>query len=270
MSRARTLMAFSVGAALSVAALAPLPAQPWRGGEDGGRGSCTYFADANYQGMRGTLADGDETTWVGNAWNDRISSVQCDPGCTLEAYEHIDFGGARQQFRGNVGFVGPGWNDRASSLRVQCSGREWGREAGRERRERRRGWERDEVRGSFYRQQNRPEVILQHPEGDYCHVQNPAQMEAYGGFGQVRVVPVLTPRGRFTGPCAWPNGYYRRSNDPTVWSLYGRSDSAAGARACRVANPAQMERFGGFGQVRVVDANADLLRERREQGLCGD
>jgi hypothetical protein len=117
---------FLAGVALSVTALAPLPAQPQRGG--GGRGECSYFADANYQGMRGTLRDGAETPWVGDAWNDRISSVQCDPGCTLEAYEDIDFGGARERFRGNVGFVGPAWNDRVSALRVQCGGRDWARD----------------------------------------------------------------------------------------------------------------------------------------------
>lgn len=117
---------FLAGVALSVATLAPLTAQPPRGG-GGGRGECTYFADANYQGMRATLGDGGETPWVGEAWNDRISSVQCDPGCTLEAYEDFDFGGARERFRGNVGFVGQAWNDRASALRVQCGGRDWAR-----------------------------------------------------------------------------------------------------------------------------------------------
>lgn len=120
---------FCLNAAAAVALVsslsAPLPAQPRRGG--GGGGECTYFADANYQGMRAVQREG-ANPWVGDAWNDRISSVQCDPGCTLEAYEHIDFGGARERFRGNVDFVGPAWNDRASSLRVSCGGRDWARD----------------------------------------------------------------------------------------------------------------------------------------------
>jgi len=114
----------SAGAILS-ALSAPLPAQPRRGSAAGGE--CAYFADANYQGQRGVQRAG-ENPWVGDAWNDRISSVQCDPDCVLEAYEHIDFGGARERFRGNVGFVGPAWNDRTSSLRVSCGGRAWARD----------------------------------------------------------------------------------------------------------------------------------------------
>ena len=121
------LLGLGAGAILMAGLLAPTSAQSQRGGGGGGRGECIYFADANFQGMRGALRDGGETAWVGDAWNDRISSVQCDPGCTLEAYEDIDFGGARERFRGNVGFVGPAWNDRASALRVQCGGRDWAR-----------------------------------------------------------------------------------------------------------------------------------------------
>lgn len=169
----------------------PLQAQPRRGG-----GECSYFEDANYQGRRDTLREG-ANRWVGEAWNDRISSVQCDPGCTLEAYEHIDFGGARERFRGNVAFVGPVWNDRASSLRVICGGRDWAR---------------DDARG---------------PE--------------HGG--------------RFA------DGYYRRNNEATVFRLQG-------GYACRVTDPAQMQRFGGFGQVRLVDPRADLLFGRRDTGPC--
>lgn len=120
---------FSVTVASAAAILttlsAPLPAQPRRGGAAGGE--CAFFADANFQGARAVQPEG-ENPWVGDAWNDRISSVQCDPGCTLEVYEHIDFGGARERFRGNVPFVGPVWNDRASSLRVNCEGRGWARD----------------------------------------------------------------------------------------------------------------------------------------------
>lgn len=124
MSAIRFLFSFAAGAALSVAALAPLPAQPWRGGPDRGRGGgCTYYSDANYQGMRASLGDGGEIASIGPAWNDRLSSVQCDPGCALETFDHVNFAGARERFRGDVPFVGPGWNDRASALRVQC-GRE--------------------------------------------------------------------------------------------------------------------------------------------------
>jgi hypothetical protein len=175
------------------AAPPPLQAQPRRGGAGGGE--CSYFADANYQGMRGTLGEG-ENAWVGHPWNDLISSIQCDPGCTLELFEDINFGGARERFRGNVAFVGPYWNDRASSLRVRCGGRDWAR---------------DDVRP---------------------------------GHG-----------------AGFADGFYRRNNDPTVFWLRG-------GQACRVTNPAQMQRFGGFAQVRLVGPQADLLAGRRDMGPC--
>lgn len=124
MSRVRFLASFAAGAALAVAALAPLPAQPWREGRDRTGGACTYYADANYQGMRATLEDGGEIASIGPVWNDRLSSVQCDPGCALDTFEHVNFEGARERFRGDVAFVGPAWNDRASALRVQCGRRD--------------------------------------------------------------------------------------------------------------------------------------------------
>lgn len=113
---------------ISINAGAQSPRGP---GSPGGRFlGCTVYRDANYQGPREFARDGDAPAFVGQAWNDQVSSLRCDPGCTLEAYEHADFAGLREIYRGDVAFVGPAWNDRISAWRVNCRrgggyGRPW-------------------------------------------------------------------------------------------------------------------------------------------------
>lgn len=113
---------FVAGVAVAATALAPSSAQPPRGGGRGPGPGCTYFQDANYQGARERVRDGEAVRWIGDQWNDQISAIRCDPGCVLEAYEDIDYGGARERYRGDIAFVGPAWNDRISALRVHCGG----------------------------------------------------------------------------------------------------------------------------------------------------
>ena len=90
--------------------------RPWRGADR----SCTYYADANFSGRRGRIGEDDDGRRLGEGWNDQISSLSCDPGCSLQVFEHVDHGGASQVFSGEVGFVGPRWNDRISSMRISC------------------------------------------------------------------------------------------------------------------------------------------------------
>ncbi len=97
-----------------------------RGPRFGGRGpdrarSCTYYADANFSGRRGRIREEEDGRRVAEGWNDQISSLSCDPGCSLQAFEHVNHGGATQAFTGQVGFVGPRWNDRISSMRISCA-----------------------------------------------------------------------------------------------------------------------------------------------------
>ncbi len=79
---------------------------------------CVVFEHANFGGARLPVRPG-QFSFVGEGWNDRISSIQCTPGCRMIAYEHANFGGARQGF-GTTGFVGQFWNDRISSAEVAC------------------------------------------------------------------------------------------------------------------------------------------------------
>jgi hypothetical protein len=123
--------------------------------------------------------------------------------------------------------------------------------------------------GGFFRERGRPAVAYQFEETRHCTVQSPSQMSAYGGFEQVRMVRRLAMRGEDAGPCAWPNGFYRRSNEP-VYRLHGRGALNLGRRACHVVNPRQMELFGGFGQLRVVEPSSELFQDREQPGECED
>jgi len=123
-------VSFGAGLALVLVTATALSAQPRRDrGPDRGGGGCAVFEHADYAGAREYFGDGAEIAWVGDDWNDRISAIRCSPRCLLTAYEHIDFGGERERFGGDVAFVGPGWNDRISGLRVDCGSRgggSWG------------------------------------------------------------------------------------------------------------------------------------------------
>lgn len=124
--------------------------------------------------------------------------------------------------------------------------------------------------GAFYRQLDRPEVMFQFGAMHHCHVQNPSQMGAYGGFNRVRDVPRLALRGDSTGECGWPNGFFRRTNEPAVYRLHGPGASRLGRLACLVVDPRQMALFGGFRVVTVVEQNSDLFRGREQPAPCSD
>lgn len=85
-------------------------------------GQCIVFEHADFSGRGRAVASGQSVPWVGNGWNDRISSVSCSPRCRLDVWEHRDFGGRRERFSGDTPFVGNAWNDRISSMKTQCDG----------------------------------------------------------------------------------------------------------------------------------------------------
>lgn len=124
------LLSAAAGAGLTSISIDAATATQRGPNSPGGRGSgCTVYQDANYQGRREFAPDEDAADFVGEPWNDQVSSIRCDAGCWLTAYEHADFQGEQERFRGGVAFVGPRWNDRISAWRVTCEGR--GRYGGR-------------------------------------------------------------------------------------------------------------------------------------------
>jgi beta/gamma crystallin len=84
------------------------------------RHCATLYEHVNYRGDRRNVSSGENTSWIGGPWNDQISSIQVAPGCVLNAYEHVNYGGGQKSFSGNVPRVGSGWNDEMSSFTCSC------------------------------------------------------------------------------------------------------------------------------------------------------
>lgn len=122
----------------------------------------------------------------------------------------------------------------------------------------------------FYRQKDHPEVSLVYKPGLQCHVQNDDQMTAFGGFWRVKILERLNLSGRNTGDCGFPNGFFRLSNRPEVFRLYGSGipELDIGDRFCHVTTEAQMNAYGGFSQVRVVHPGSNLGRGRTFTNGC--
>ena len=118
----------------------------------------------------------------------------------------------------------------------------------------------------FYRTSNDPKVYLLNKDSKFhCHVQNPSQMEIYGGFKQVRVVGnnEFMSGTRFADKCGFPTGFYRRKNDSKVYGVNARQGVA-----CWVSSPEMMNAYGGFSRVRVVDDSSDIIAQRTDKGSC--
>ncbi|MFO1104867.1 MAG: beta/gamma crystallin domain-containing protein [Amaricoccus sp.] len=92
------------------------------GGPDTPPETCIYFEHADFQGDSHSISYGTLRKYVGDKWNDRISSIACPVNCGLVVWEHRDFQGASKTFaKGyNTQYVGTEWNDRISSMRMVC------------------------------------------------------------------------------------------------------------------------------------------------------
>ncbi|MFG6465883.1 beta-1,3-glucanase family protein [Roseateles sp. BYS87W] len=85
-------------------------------------GPICFYADVNYTGD--SLCVSADSSWIGTAWNDRISSVKVQAGYQLTLYNDINFGGSSLVLTANEpNLVNRGFNDRTSSYKVgQASG----------------------------------------------------------------------------------------------------------------------------------------------------
>lgn len=120
----------------------------------------------------------------------------------------------------------------------------------------------------FYREKRDRTVYYQYERNRYCGVQNEEQMKIFGGFKQVREVDRLRLKGRNTGGCRWPNGFYRRSNGPAVYMLEGYGSGKDGGRICEIATPQQLRQLGGNKRVKVVPGNSNLEAGRSKVRPC--
>ena len=82
---------------------------------------CTMFEHINYGGGTFHIPEHQSYTYLGDVWNDRVSSVQVSAQCQLITYQHVNYGGDRRVYSNSASFVGNLWNDQISSAQCQCS-----------------------------------------------------------------------------------------------------------------------------------------------------
>lgn len=78
-------------------------------------GNVCFFENDNYSGAS-FCADGD-SSWVGDAWNDHISSVRVKSGYRVQLFGNINYGGSSKTLTGDTASL-PDFNDQTSSFRV--------------------------------------------------------------------------------------------------------------------------------------------------------
>jgi hypothetical protein len=120
----------------------------------------------------------------------------------------------------------------------------------------------------FYKEKDRSEIYLVNSASrTICHVQNPSQMEVFGGFTQVRSMSSGSFRSgtQFTGKCRWPDGLYRSRERPEVYYLHGN-----GSLTCWVRSSERVGQLGGWAKVRLIkDTTLQSLAEgRRYSDAC--
>jgi hypothetical protein len=115
----RTAVRLLAAATVAVAAIASSPtvghAQWWK--EIDG---CLAFEHRDYSGAQFAVDAEYTYNYVGDRWNDRISSVRCEVFCSLTVWEHRDYGGATRIFGDDTRYVGGSWIDRISSMEANC------------------------------------------------------------------------------------------------------------------------------------------------------
>ena len=104
---------------------------PWgndRRNDRRSRGGATLYAGGNFSGRSETFYGDVDRLAETSVGNDTVSSVQVEPGCRLELFEHPNYGGNSAVLTGDVPdmrrtLLG---NDRASSMRLDCDRGGWG------------------------------------------------------------------------------------------------------------------------------------------------
>jgi hypothetical protein len=99
----------------------PMPPPPPQAPDIKFRG-CAYYEHVNWGGKWHAIPGGVHRKFVGDSWNETISSFSCNPACRIAAFQDRDFKGPRVEF-GTTQSVSD-WNDRISSMIAVCK-RPW-------------------------------------------------------------------------------------------------------------------------------------------------
>lgn len=81
------------------------------------------YEHSNYQGQVRPILAGQSINITSNNWNDKVSSIQVAPNCTLRAYLDANFSPNPPLVfsPGNYSYVGNAYNDQISSVEVICT-----------------------------------------------------------------------------------------------------------------------------------------------------
>ena len=78
----------------------------------------TVYWDANYSGA--TKQFSESVSWIGNEWNDKISSIKVPRGWKIEVFQDANYGGASKIIESDwtVTNYDLSWNDKISSIKI--------------------------------------------------------------------------------------------------------------------------------------------------------
>lgn len=80
-------------------------------------GSACFFQHKNYGGAQKCLSG--DLAYVGDDFNDKISSVRIDGAAKVTLYQHRDYAGKEHGMTTSDYLLGGGWNDITSSIKVE-------------------------------------------------------------------------------------------------------------------------------------------------------
>jgi hypothetical protein len=83
------------------------------------------YSGEKFSGNMFTVPDGADISYVGNTWNDEISSMRVSPRCRLRVWDHAGKRGSHLTYSTGgrsreVSWMGMLWDDRVSSLSCTC------------------------------------------------------------------------------------------------------------------------------------------------------
>ncbi|MCC6736431.1 MAG: SH3 domain-containing protein [Bauldia sp.] len=82
-------------------------------------GQACFYSEFNFTGQYFCLERNQSLTYVGNNWNDLISSIRVDAGVIVQVCGDPDFGGFCEQYTASQAFLPPGRDNAVSSIRVR-------------------------------------------------------------------------------------------------------------------------------------------------------
>jgi hypothetical protein len=84
-------------------------------------GCATLYWDGSFLGSTMAVDDGANVSWIGDQWNDKVSSVRVSPGCALNIWSDGSYAGAHKTVAGVVPWIGSDWNDKVSAFTCSCA-----------------------------------------------------------------------------------------------------------------------------------------------------